>query len=466
MSASTSTSSGGSSTPNPPSHGHGIRTQLGHLIPRHALFQVHLHIDQLSNVPLIKGEFGIRWKFKNVQSGSGLLSKMKGHRSWSGQSRGRAAGGEEASGADEGEMDEEDEVEGDSVHDTTEDDHYAADSPRSPRDADAQRAFESVHPPDAPTPIANGHSNSSSSAQSRSEARGMTPWVSLQNYNVKFDHYVNVVVQMDVHRETGDLLPSELKLVVMQRVVSGDPDAPQHPRLGAVYLNLAEYADAGKVTRRYLLRQSKTNATLKLTIELEHIGGEKHYKSPPLRKGEILASVSGILSNNGLFNTRFARELDLYVGADKPEEESAFPYADRQGHVQADRLAESYGLRTTEHLIEALFNPVPSDSSEPTPFTYYAPPHPDRKESPTQDDDDNDPSNGRRSVDSSVGSASYVASTSEHSSFDPGMAADAASMSSHRHWWQKIRSRPSTPARTTFRPSTPAPPLPVPVRQS
>ena len=71
-----------------------------------------------------------------------------------------------------------------------------------------------------------------------------------------------------------------------------------------------------------------------MTIELEHIGGEKNYKSPPLRKGEILASVSGILSNNGLFNTRFARELDLYVGADKPEEEDNFPYADRAGHVQ------------------------------------------------------------------------------------------------------------------------------------
>ena len=57
---------------------------------------------------------------------------------------------------------------------------------------------------------------------------------------------------------------------------------------------------------------------------MEHVGGEKHYKPPPLRKGEILASVSGILSNNGLFNTRFARELDLYVGADKPEEDSEF----------------------------------------------------------------------------------------------------------------------------------------------
>ena len=197
---------------------------------------------------------------------------------------------------------------------------------------------------------------------------------------------------------------------------------------------------------------------------MEHIGGEKHYKPPPLRKGEILASVSGILSNSGLFNTRFARELDLYVGADQFEGAAAFPYADLEGHVKADRLATSYGVQTTEDLIEALFNPVPSETAEQTPFTYYAPPPPaGRPDSPTSYDDSNDASNsnGRRSVDSSAGSASYVASTSEHSGFDPGMAADAANMNSSRHWWQKIRSRPTTPARTTFRPSTPAPPIPV-----
>ena len=92
----------------------------------------------------------------------------------------------------------------------------------------------------------------------------MTDWVPLKHYNAKWDHHVNIIVQMDVHRETGDLLPCELKLVAMQRVIQGDPNSPQRPRLGAVYLNLAEYANAGPVSRRYLLRESKTNATLKV----------------------------------------------------------------------------------------------------------------------------------------------------------------------------------------------------------
>lgn len=51
-------------------------------------------------------------------------------------------------------------------------------------------------------------------------ARGITPWQPLQSYNVKWGHQVNVVLQMDVHRETGDLLPNEVKFVVMQ--VRGD----------------------------------------------------------------------------------------------------------------------------------------------------------------------------------------------------------------------------------------------------
>ncbi|KAI8989234.1 N-terminal C2 in EEIG1 and EHBP1 proteins-domain-containing protein [Trametes punicea] len=472
-SASNSTSSGASSAPtHPPSHS-GLRSQLGHLIPKHALFQVHLHIDQLSNLPLMSGQFAVRWKFKNVQSGSSLLSKMKGHRSWSGQSKPRdARAAEDASGTGTGTGTEEGEQEDDADHDSI---HEAADHasyhrpPQSALGHDSNHSFEPVHPPSAPTPIINDHPSSSTSLQLRSEARGMTPWAKLHSYNVKWDHSVNVVVQMDVHRESRDLLPNELKLVVMQRVIPGDPDSPQQPRIGAVYLNLAEYADAGKVTRRYLLRQSKTNATLKLSIELEHIGGEKHYKPPPLRKGEILASVSGILSNNGLFNTRFARELDLYVGADKPEEENTFPYADQDGHVHPDQLANSYGLRTTEHLIEALFNPVPSESADPSPFTYYAPPRPERTGS-LDTNDSLDSSIGRRSVDSSVGSASYVATTSEHSSaagFEAGAgftSASAANPESRRHWWQKIRSKPNTPSSTSFRPSTPAPP-PMPVQQ-
>jgi hypothetical protein len=59
---------------------------------------------------------------------------------------------------------------------------------------------------------------------------------------------------------------------------------PQHhdqlkarPTLGVVRINLAEYVGKGPVTRRYLLRESKTNATLKLTIDVKWLSGEQDY---------------------------------------------------------------------------------------------------------------------------------------------------------------------------------------------
>ena len=70
---------------------------------------------------------------------------------------------------------------------------------------------------------------------------------------------------------------------------------------------------------------------------------------------------------------RFARELDLYGGTDKLEDETAFPYADKDGHVKAERLATSYGVCTMQDLIEEPFNPVPGEAAEHMPFPTMRP---------------------------------------------------------------------------------------------
>ncbi|KAL4253205.1 hypothetical protein ABKN59_004723 [Abortiporus biennis] len=490
------------------SHGGGIRSQLGHLLPsRHALFQVHLTIDDLSNVPRVKGEFGVKWKFKNVQSGSSLINKLKtGKRVGSGGSssgvyaenggigksamgssfnlslsgkkgaerkkksnwKGKEKAMEKGLGLELGSSSES-EFSNDTHFSDSED--LGRESFTTPRPTSAQRKtstdssssgapkiygqFLTSSPPETPDispsstpqplvtptptqahhthhhrPHLPRHNTTPASAAPTitkasfphmlgqantafSESKGMTDWSKLRNYTVRWDHKVSVVVQMDVHRETLDLLPSELRLVVMQRVVAGDPDAPSEPRLGAVYLNLAEYANAAVVTRRYLLSESKTNALLKLTIELEHIGGTDKFLPPPLRKGEIMAEVSGLLSNNGLLRTRLARNLDLYTRSDShlasfdpsspslfsphspqihlpphdnslnigidgrpiPRKSSSYPYpySRNDGLVDFDKLAIVNGLRTTENLIESLFNPIPTSSDVPSPFTFYNP---------------------------------------------------------------------------------------------
>jgi len=213
-----------------------------------------------------------------------------------------------------------------------------------------------------------------------SPAKGHTLFEQLKEHSVVWEHTLDLMVQMGIGRETNELGGCEAKFVVMQRVIPGDPDAPRNPRLGAVSLNLAQYVDAGVVTRLYLLRQSKTNATLKLTVQLEHVNGESSYIAPPLPKGEILSGVAGLLDND-IFRTR-PRALDLYAHENSSSSSVSTisthstgkrrPGSKRKKNpLDASQLPNTRGIRGTEKLIEALFNPVPvTRPGQLTPFTY------------------------------------------------------------------------------------------------
>ncbi|KAF8639138.1 hypothetical protein AX17_001628 [Amanita inopinata Kibby_2008] len=214
-------------------------------------------------------------------------------------------------------------------------------------------------------------------------ARGQTEALNMKDHSVAWQHTINTVLRLDVARDTGLLAPSPLKLVVIQQPVRhGRANTPQNPRLGAVYLNLAEYVDKGAVERRFLLRESKTNAILKLTIELKHAGGVTDYTAPSLPKGEILNGVASLL------------DKDLFLRGIKMKNCSQEDLRERgkrnksSNHLDADldryhingtrapfdieRLPEAYGAKTTEALIDALFNPIKTtERSKESPFTVY-----------------------------------------------------------------------------------------------
>ncbi|KAJ3528085.1 hypothetical protein NMY22_g9543 [Coprinellus aureogranulatus] len=186
-----------------------------------------------------------------------------------------------------------------------------------------------------------------------SAARGMTRYLPLKDHSITFNFPLEAIVKMDVTRSAApsaatsdptldghgvdgasgalaagelnpydphshssnsissmmpqgalqspkpNLQPSPLKLVVMQRVVPDDPSSvPQNPRLGAVFINLAEYVGKGKVERRFLLKESRVNATLKLSIEVNYLSGYQGYIAPPLPKAEILGGIEGFLKQH------------------------------------------------------------------------------------------------------------------------------------------------------------------------
>jgi len=159
-------------------------------------------------------------------------------------------------------------------------------------------------------------------------------------------------------------------------------------------------------------------------VELEYLSGEANYKPPPLAKGEILNGIAGFLEKDSV--KKRPRPLDLY-GPYKNQEEletnllsglkstarapktarserkisditfnsieteteddeshdtTSFEEAGMGDEVNVafdvQRLPGAYGTKTTEMLIESLFNPVRvSDKTEESPFTIYDPPSPD-----------------------------------------------------------------------------------------
>ncbi|KAF9262738.1 hypothetical protein L218DRAFT_959893 [Marasmius fiardii PR-910] len=347
---------------------HGLRAHLRQLLPRSALFHVHVQVHQISSVPLVHGQFGVRWKFKHVRSSAGaLVSVEKAKTRPMGRSatskkdlkgKGRAVSVDEDGSPGSGETSLASSVV--SVPDHTHISSYtssgipsvvvsstssSAESSRhpssvafptppllslSPRNVSGSSAASSLSYPsssstgshdtnDSPdsvehTPTPAPHTPSFSPPPPKptySPARGVTPYYKLTEHAVTWEHSLDVIVRLDIDRETSELQSNMLKLSVMQKVISGDPDAPQIPRLGVIYLDLAQYAGVGEaVTRRYLLRKSKTNATLKLTTEVTFISGHSDYIAPPLPKGEIMNGIAGLLDSD-IYRTR-PRALELW----------------------------------------------------------------------------------------------------------------------------------------------------------
>lgn len=64
-------------TPTTPPHPTGLRAHFAQLLPRHAVFLARISVHELNNVPLVRGEFGVRWKVKGVKHSGKVKGKAK-----------------------------------------------------------------------------------------------------------------------------------------------------------------------------------------------------------------------------------------------------------------------------------------------------------------------------------------------------------------------------------------------------
>jgi hypothetical protein len=167
------------------------------------------------------------------------------------------------------------------------------------------------------------------------EHRGRTDRCPIANHRVDYN-YSKVVssirIPIDKNTNLGEAL---IEFEVLQEFgMAGGRDEKAH--LGFVKLNLSEYVeesdglvsrkrgsvagigggtmpspttlstgsaavgpegvDEEGVVRRYLMQESRVNSTLKISILMVQIDGERNYVAPPLKTAPVFGGIAGIMS--------------------------------------------------------------------------------------------------------------------------------------------------------------------------
>lgn len=120
-------------------------------------------------------------------------------------------------------------------------------------------------------------------AHPRNEPKGTTSLVPLRSHTATFDRQIQCPVAIPLRSTPNgryQLQPSPVKLAIKQEVV-GDDGKKGEAKTGEVILDLSQFVRNGKreegTPRRYLLLNCKTNATLRVTVKMEWVGGEQDF---------------------------------------------------------------------------------------------------------------------------------------------------------------------------------------------
>lgn len=125
------------------------------------------------------------------------------------------------------------------------------------------------------------------------EPKGTTSLIHLQNHTLNFNRVIQCPVSIPLRHAPGSskllLQPSPVRLMIRQEVLEGYGNKSEVEKTGEVTLDLSQFVGNGKGVdpkpRRYLLRECKVNATFKITVKMEWVGGESNFVAPPLKSG-------------------------------------------------------------------------------------------------------------------------------------------------------------------------------------
>lgn len=257
-------------SPTPTQHTGRIRAHLAHLLPRHAAFTLTLTLHQLHNVPLVHGEFGLKWKIKGVtsHSGNGILDKVKARKAKAKldepPSIAKGSDTDNASLFDAASASDAHSVANSSLHDHATSRTQPVSIPavvvsaNHPSPPSVARSFSGTssiasvgsasssasvgrfihNPPGYLSPDWSRHSahdteTGDSSTKLYSPAKGITSFVKLKEHSVVWEKTLKFVIQMSVGRDNGELGDCLAKFIVMQVPLSlslPSDCSPTHPR--------------------------------------------------------------------------------------------------------------------------------------------------------------------------------------------------------------------------------------------
>lgn len=136
------------------------------------------------------------------------------------------------------------------------------------------------------------------------EHRGRTEKCPIKDHKVSYDFEAKLPVKLVVDKN-GMLQESFIDFEVVQEYSGGGK--PERITLGHVKLNLAEYVEQSEmnrmaegdepgVTRRYLMQDSKINSTLKISVFMRQIEGDRNFVAPALKTAQVFSGIAGIVS--------------------------------------------------------------------------------------------------------------------------------------------------------------------------
>lgn len=106
---------------------------------------------------------------------------------------------------------------------------------------------------------------------------GYSPHLPVREHSIVFGLNVALEHELGVDRITSELEDAPLRIHVNQETEGGK----EFVLFGVLCINLAEFAGARETTRRFLLSQSRTNASLSITVySTLKGGGAPYYKVP------------------------------------------------------------------------------------------------------------------------------------------------------------------------------------------